>query len=83
MFGKILVCLILLAAVVDVPAAEPPVASQTIDTTVAGPDLPLPVGQGMYTRLNWRSYEPYYLFAVVAHYRESPFADSAPAGSAQ
>lgn len=30
--------------------------------------------QRFYTRLNWRSYAPYYLFAVSASYLESPFA---------
>ena len=34
--------------------------------------------QRFYTQLNWRSYEPYYLFAVSASYLESPFADVGP-----
>ena len=32
----------------------------------------------IHAYLNWRSYEPYYLFAVSASYLESPFADGKP-----
>lgn len=34
--------------------------------------------QRYYTRLDWRSYAPYYLFAVSANYLESPLADVDP-----
>lgn len=36
------------------------------------------IERGMRAYVNWRTYEPYYLFAVSADYLQSPFGEQEP-----
>ena len=38
---------------------------------------------GLDAKLNWQTYDPYYLFAVSASYLEPPFVDEPPADEEQ
>jgi len=77
MFGKTLTALILSATLSVAGASGQTGHPAPADTRSIAGNL-LQTGEDLRTRLNWQSYEPYYLFAVVAHYRESPFKPAGP-----
>ena len=77
MFGRTLFAALALCAAGLAQAAEPnlePCMNGNVSRTGIWPTQ-LPDGSAA-GRLNWQSYDPYYLFAVSASYLESPFAET-------
>lgn len=79
MFGKTLVSLALLGASAATLATdlslEPCING---DVSRSGSFPTQEMERQIHAYLNWRSYEPYYLFAVAADYLESPFEETDP-----
>lgn len=72
MFGKTLIALALLASsagATDLPLE--PCVDGNVSASGRFPSQRLEDAASV--NLNWRSYEPYYLFAVSASYLQSPF----------
>jgi 3-methyladenine DNA glycosylase/8-oxoguanine DNA glycosylase len=77
MFGKALVLSIALAAASAAPADDlslEPCINGGVSSSGNYPSEAMERQIAAY--LNWRSYEPYYLFAVSAQYLQSPFGES-------
>jgi hypothetical protein len=79
MFGKTLFSALLLAA-----SAAPLATDLSLEPCINGDvsrsgNFPSQeMERQIHAYLNWRSYEPYYLFAVAAEYLESPFEETDP-----
>ena len=78
MFERTLIAGIALAAVTSVNATDLSL-EPCINGAVSGSgNFPTQtMEEQVYAYLDWRSNEPYYLFAVAANYIRTPFEDSA------
>ncbi|MEZ5589122.1 MAG: hypothetical protein R3E46_18825 [Sedimenticolaceae bacterium] len=75
MFGKIALFFVALSAATLANADEISLEPCTNGGVSSSGRFPSELmEQRFYTQLNWRSFAPYYLFAVSASYLESPFA---------
>lgn len=75
MFGKSLVPAVLLALSGAAAAADltlEPCVNGAVSKSGSFPTQAME--REIYAYLDWRSYDPYYLFAVTANYLEDPFA---------
>ncbi|HPE80646.1 MAG TPA: hypothetical protein PKZ35_11625 [Gammaproteobacteria bacterium] len=79
MFGKIALFFVALSAATLANADEISLEPCTNGGVSSSGRFPSELmEQRFYTQLNWRSFAPYYLFAVSASYLESPFVDVDP-----
>ena len=74
MFGKYLVAAALLSTAINANAVDLSLEPCINGEVSASGNFPnQSMEDQVYAYLNWRSYEPYYLFAVAANYIITPF----------